>query len=386
MQLNPLVPYATQYQDSRGRLFSEKKSKYRTPFQRDRDRILHCQSFRRLKDKTQVFIDPQSAHTRTRLTHSLEVSQITRTIARFLGVNEDLAETIALAHDLGHPPFGHVGEDALQAFMEPYGGFDHNDQALRVVTKLEKRYPLWDGLNLTWESLEGLVKHNGPLKKADDSNDVLPPNIRNFNEKFDLELHSQSGIEGQIAAIADDIAYNHHDLEDGLNAGYFTIDHIAQDVPHVCTVVNDVRTDYTNLNDSVFQAEVIRRLMGKVVKDVLAETERRIHLYSPESAHHVRQLPDALVTFSPIMKQKDKELKSFLFKHMYRHPDILLEREKAAKQMTDLATYFMSKPEAMDGINLSKISDKAVLARTVLDYLACMTDKYVHHSIKEFSL
>ena len=386
MKFNFLASYATRYQDSRGRLVPEEKSKYRTPFQRDRDRILHSQAFRRLKDKTQVFIDPKSAHTRTRLTHSLEVAQITRTIARFINVDEDLAETIALAHDLGHPPFGHVGEDALQDFMHPYGGFDHNDQALRVVTILEKRYPLWNGLNLTWETLEGLVKHNGPLMNKDDGDTVLPPSIRDFNKKFNLDLHSQSGIEGQIAAIADDIAYNHHDLEDGLNAGYFTIKQVSQAVPHIRLVVQSVHDDYTNLDDSVFQAEIIRRLMGKMVQDVLAETEHRIQLYNPESAHDVRQLPESLVAFSPQMEQKEKELKSFLFNNMYRHSNILPEREKASKQITALAQYFMNRPEAMGDISLSELLDKDILARTVLDYLACMTDKYAHHYIQKFNL
>lgn len=384
MKFNLLAPYATRFQDSRGRLHPEEKSKYRTPFQRDKDRILHSTAFRRLKDKTQVLFNPQSAHTRTRLTHSLEVSQIARTLARFLNVDEDLTETIAIAHDLGHPPFGHVGEDALQDFMQPYGGFDHNDQALRVVTVLEKTYPEWDGLNLTWETLEALVKHNGPIT---DTQGKHLSNIIAFNETFDLSLNQHTGVEGQIVAIADDVAYNHHDIEDGLDAGYFTLSQIGENVPHVQSVIDDVNAEYTALDPITFRAEVKRRLMGKMVQDVLTETGRRITLYAPESVEQVRELPDALVAFSPKMEQQEAELKSFLFTNLYRHNDMLVERDKAYKQVTALAEYFMHHPESMDAdIQVVELLDGDKLARTVLDYMACMTDRDAYRLLQAHNL
>ena len=387
MTVSPLAKFATHHQQTRGRLIAEGTSQFRTPFQRDRDRILHSQAFRRLKDKTQVFIDPKSAHTRTRLTHTLEVAQITRTMARYLNVDEDLAETIALSHDLGHPPFGHIGEDALSEFMKPYGGFDHNDQALRVVTRLEKRYPLWDGLNLTWETLEGLIKHNGPLMSKDDPLTVLPPSIRAFNEKFDLEPHTQSGIESQLAAIADDVAYNHHDMEDGLNADYFTLTEIGQQIPYVADVIRAVQDDYTNLDDSILKAEVIRRLMGEMVEDVLTETQCRLSLYTPQSAEDVRALPESLVAFSTDMRDREKVLKKYLYSNMYRHPDIMEERRDATHKITALANFFMENPKDMTiPLEAGVGQQKDTLARTVLDYLACMTDKYAHDYINQFNL
>ena len=387
MTVPHLAIYATHHTQSRGRLEHEETSKFRTPFQRDRDRILHSQAFRRLKDKTQVFIAPKSAHTRTRLTHTLEVAQITRTMARYLNVDEDLAETIALSHDLGHPPFGHVGEDALADFMQPYGGFDHNDQALRVVTKLEKRYPLWDGLNLTWETLEGLIKHNGPLKQQKDTDAILPPSIRDFNQDFDLEPHTQSGIESQLAAIADDIAYNHHDMEDGLNAGYFTLESMGAEIPHVATVVREVQNQYTNLDDSILKAEVIRRLMGEMVEDVLIETKHRLSHYTPQSAEDVRALPEPLVAFSDAMRVREGVLKKYLYNNMYRHPDIMIERHDATEKIRALAHFFMEHPDAMTvPLDHKAKAQKDTLARTVLDYLACMTDNYAQDYMNQFNL
>ena len=387
MPVSHLAKFATHHTQSQGRLIDEQNSQFRTPFQRDRDRILHSQAFRRLKDKTQVFIAPKSAHTRTRLTHTLEVAQITRTMARHLNVDEDLAETVALSHDLGHPPFGHVGEDALSDFMEPYGGFDHNDQALRVVTTLERRYPRWDGLNLTWETLEGLVKHNGPLKNKDDGDEVLPPSIRAFNTHFDLEPHTQSGIESQLAAIADDVAYNHHDMEDGLNADYFTLETIGDALPHVAQVIRGVKNEYTNLDDSILKAEVIRRLMGEMIEDVLSETQRRLSEYAPQSAIEVRALNQPLVAFSDDMRSKEKDLKSFLYSNMYRHPNIMDERENALQKVRALAQHFMEHPQTMTRTpHHDIVANKEQLARTVLDYLACMTDNYAQDSIQQFNL
>lgn len=366
-----LAPYATRWQDSRGRLHPEPESRTRTPFQRDRDRIVHSTSFRRLKHKTQVFVSPEGDHFRTRLTHSIEVAQIARTLARLLRLDEDLAECLALAHDLGHTPFGHAGEEALDAVMRPWGGFDHNDQTLRVLTHLENHYAAFEGLNLTWETLEGVVKHNGPLPKP------YPPTIAAYNERQDLELQSWPGPEAQVAAIADDIAYDHHDLDDGLRAGMFQIEDLEA-VPHAADMFREQARNYPVARRSQVIHESVRRLIGDMVHDVLAETERRLSEAAPASAADIRALGHATVAFSDAMRQKDRALKDFLFANMYRCGPVLRETDVARGIVTDLFGRLMAAPDSLPGEwrERSAGADKAGLARLVADYIAGMTDRY----------
>ena len=320
--------YAENPESSRGRLHPEPQSRTRTPFARDRDRIIHCQAFRRLKEKTQVCVAHEGDHFRTRLTHSLEVAQIARSIAFALGLDSDLAETVALAHDLGHPPFGHSGEDELAERMAPFGGFDHNVQTLRVVTELERRYPDFEGLNLSWETLEGIVKHNGPVEER-----LSRPSWRavgEFNQRFDLGLATWASAEAQVAALADDIAYNNHDVDDGLQAGLFRVEDLA-DVPLIGPVLATVRTDWPDLDDRMLRLEAVRRLIGAMVDDVLAETARRAAAQPLRSANDVRALGHALVAFSPDMAEDLALLRRFLHERMYRHDRVNRTRGEAKR-------------------------------------------------------
>lgn len=375
-----LAAYACHPQDSRGRLHGEAESPVRSPFQRDRDRIIHSTAFRRLKHKTQVFVYHEGDHYRTRLTHSLEVSQIARTISRALGLNEDLAEALALAHDLGHTPFGHAGEEALHKCMKPYSGFDHNAQTLRILTKLEQRYAEFDGLNLTWETLEGVVKHNGPLLRNDKkvlSNNALPLPIREFNEEFDLELSSYASAEAQVAALSDDIAYNNHDIDDGLRAGLFSPDDLAE-VPLVGPVFAEVARRYPGLERQRLIHESVRRVIDLMVADLLSETRRRLETAAPVSAAAIRALDHPVVAFSATMTANDKALKSFLFNRMYRHYKVNRMTAKAKRVVRDLFTQFFDDPDCLpdewreraDGAGTSRT------ARVVADYIAGMTDGY----------
>ncbi len=304
------APYACDPDASRGRLVAESDQAERSAFQRDRDRVLHSTAFRRLQYKTQVFIYHEGDHYRTRLTHSLEVAQIARSSARALGLNEDLAETLALAHDLGHTPFGHAGEDALAPLMAPHGGFSHNDQTLRILTQLERRYAAFDGLNLTWETLEGVVKHNGPIRAPSVT-------IAAYNARHDLELDSFAGAEAQLAALADDIAYNNHDVDDGLRARLFAVADL-EDVPLVGPVFHALRRDHPDIEPGRLIHEAVRRLIHLMVSDLLAETRRRVAALKPGSADAVRRLSQPLVGFSETMQAHDRALKSFLFERMYR--------------------------------------------------------------------
>jgi dGTPase len=366
-----LAPYATRWQESRGRLHSEPESRARTPFQRDRDRIIHSTAFRRLKHKTQVFVSPEGDHFRTRLTHSIEVAQIARTIARQLRLDEDLAECLALAHDLGHTPFGHAGEEALDAVMRPWGGFDHNDQTLRVLTHLENHYAAHPGLNLTWETLEGVVKHNGPLPKP------YPPTIAAYNAVHDLELESWPGSEAQVAAIADDIAYDHHDLDDGLRAGMFAIEDLEA-VPHAAAMFREQAEKYPSARRSQIIHESVRRLIGEMVHDVLAESKRRLETAAVNSAAEIRGLSQAVVAFSDAMRQKDRALKDFLFANMYRCGPVLRETDLARGIVTELFERLMASPDRLpeEWREQSRGLDEAGLARLVADYIAGMTDRY----------
>jgi dGTPase len=379
----PLALYASRPDQSRGRLHDEPESKYRTPFQRDRDRIIHSTAFRRLKSKTQVFVYHEGDHYRTRLSHTIEVAQIARTLARALLVNEDLAEAGALAHDLGHTPFAHMGEEALQKCMDHLGGFDHNDQSLRILTTLERKYPKWDGLNLTWETLEAVAKHNGPkLRKNQKPNrSVLPASLYELSQNVDLKLDQQASVEAQIAALADDIAYNNHDVEDGIRAGFFSLDELCE-MPLLRDTVSDIRKTYPDIADDVLIAEMIRDMIGRMVQDVLTETRARLEVLNPQSADDVRAAAKPVVAFSDPMKKMVDELRSFLFARMYRHYTLERIWIKVEKIIPDLFNAFMRKHtilpdhwqrrvEAAGGLT----NDQA-RARIICDYIAGMTDRY----------
>jgi len=371
----PLAPYACRSEASRGRLYPEEVSATRGCYQRDRDRIIHSVAFRRLAYKTQVFVNHEGDFFRTRLTHSLEVSQIARSICRYLHLNEDLGEALALAHDLGHPPFGHAGEDALKEVMAPYGGFDHNAQSLHVVTKQEERYPGWDGLNLTWETLEGVVKHNGPLINS--GNRPLPRAIAEYQELQDLELATYAGAEAQVAAIADDIAYNNHDIDDGLRAGLFTIDDLA-DVPMVGRIFHEVRRESPDLDESHLIHEAVRRMIGEMVTDVIEETQRRLMDGKPESPEAVRHLGGPVAGFSDDMREKDSALKKFLFDNMYRHYKLNRMTSKARRVVKDLFSLLIREPECLPTDWRAKVEgpETQATAEHLCDYIASMTDRY----------
>jgi dGTPase len=373
-----LAPYASRPEESRGRLYEESESLTRTAFQRDRDRIIHSAAFRRLQYKTQVFVYHEGDNFRTRLTHSLEVAQIARSISRVLGLDEDLAEALALAHDLGHTPFGHAGEDALQEVLAEFGGFDHNAQSLRVVTRLEKRYPRFDGLNLTWETLEGLVKHNGPLlgPAARKQGRALPGAVTDYVARHDLELSTFAGAEAQVAALSDDIAYNNHDIDDGLRAGLFTIDDL-RDVPLVGPVFAAVSRDFADHDLSVRIHEAVRQLIGVMIVDLIDETKRRVARYRPDSAAAVRQLGRPLVGFSDEMRENDTALKAFLFANMYRHFTVNRMTSKGRRVVKDLFRLLHAEPECLppEWRRLTDGADTAKTARVVADYIAAMTDR-----------
>lgn len=365
-----LAPYASDAAKSRGRAHPEPESRHRTPFQRDRDRIIHSTAFRRLKHKTQVFVAPEGDHYRTRLTHSLEVAQIARALGRTLRLDEDLCEALALAHDFGHPPFGHAGEEALDEAMGGFGRFDHNEQTLRVLTMLERRYPDFDGLNLCWETLEGIAKHNGPVESPS-------PTLRAIDRMFPLELATFPGPEAQVAAIADDIAYNNHDLDDGLRAGAFKVDDLRE-VPHVAAVFARVRAQYPDIAETRLVHEMVRRLIGDMVEDVLAETARRLAKSAPVSVADVRNLPEAMVAFSPAMSEKERTLKDFLFRHMYRHEAVVAQTGRARVVVKQLFEMFIENPHELppEWRRAASAPNSPETARIVADYIAGMTDQY----------
>ena len=327
-RLTRVNPLAASPAASRGRRYPEPPSATRDAFQRDRDRIVHASAFRRLRDKTQVFVSPDGDHFRVRLTHSLEVAQIARTVARALGLNEDLTEACALAHDLGHPPFGHSGEDALQAALAPFGGFDHNAHTLRIVTRLEVRYPAFDGLNLGWETLEGLAKHNGPV-------DDLPWALAEADAAFPLDLATWPGLEAQVAAVADDIAYDNHDLDDGLRAGLFDLAEVVAAVPFVADAWAAVGHRWPAVTERRrLIPELIRDQIGRMVADLLAESRTR--LAGVGSVAEVRAAGRPLIGFSPAMAADAAVLKAFLRARMYTHPDVARLRDPAATIVTGL--------------------------------------------------
>lgn len=375
----PRAAYASDPAKSRGRLFEEVESPTRTPFQRDRDRVIHSTAFRRLKHKTQVFVAHEGDHYRTRLTHSIEVAQIARALARALRGDEDLAEAVALVHDFGHTPFGHTGEEALNEKMAGWGGFDHNAQSLRVVTRLERRYAEFDGLNLTWETLEGLVKHNGPLTDAQGTGlkGSVPQAIRDYSELHDLELDRFAGIEAQCAAIADDIAYNTHDIDDGLRSGFLTLD-MLEGISLPGSILEGVRQRYPALDDVRTGHELMRRQITIMVEDVIMSTNANLARIKPRSAEAVRAAGDTMVAFSTEMAALEKELKAFLYKHLYRHSEVMRVRADAEQIVKDLFDVYFADPRAMpdgwrEGLDRA---DERIKARGVADFLAGMTDTY----------
>ncbi|MBX5141311.1 deoxyguanosinetriphosphate triphosphohydrolase [Rhizobium lentis] len=372
--------YAADPWTTRGRLYPEDSSPTRSDFQRDRDRIVHTTAFRRLKHKTQVFIAQDGDHYRTRLTHTIEVAQIARALARALKLDEDLAEGVALVHDFGHTPFGHTGEDALHEVLLPYGGFDHNAQSLRIVTKLERRYAEFDGINLTWESLEGLVKHNGPLLTPEGAGTrgPVPQPILDYCELHDLELATYASLEAQVAAIADDIAYNTHDIDDGLRSGYLSFD-MLEEIPFLAGLMAEVRGRYPHLEPSRFTHEIMRRQITRMVEDVIGVAQERLSLLRPETAADIRGADRVIATFSEGMAETDRQIKAMLFKRIYRNPDIMRIRAGAAQIVTDLFAAYMASPKEMQSHywvdHIAGLAD-APKARHVGDYLAGMTDTY----------
>ena len=371
----PRAPYAEDPFKSKGRRFKEDESRTRTPFARDRDRIIHTSAFRRLKEKTQVFVAHEGDNFRTRLTHSLEVAQVARSLATALGLDSDLAETIALGHDLGHPPFGHAGEDELEIQMKPYGGFDHNVQTFRVVTELEHRYPDFLGLNLTWETLEGIIKHNGPV-----TNKLGKPSwkaIQKYDNEYGLGLDTWASAEAQVAALADDIAYNNHDVDDGVTAGLFTLDDLM-DVPLIGPILFAVKSERPDLDARLTHLEAIRRMIGAMIDDVMGETLQRAAATGVSSADEVRALDHALVAFSPDMAEDLARLRAFLYERMYRHWRVNRTRSQARRILGEMFTLFLKEPEVLPTIWFAKSQnrDEAGRARVVCDYIAGMTDRF----------
>ncbi|WP_341246741.1 deoxyguanosinetriphosphate triphosphohydrolase [Nereida ignava] len=362
--------YASTPGDSRGRLVFEQEYDFRSPFQRDRDRIIHASAFRRLKHKTQVFVEHEGDAYRTRLTHTIEVAQVARTIAGALGLDLDLTEAIALAHDLGHTPFGHTGEDALDALMQPYGGFDHNAQALKIVTSLERHYAEFDGLNLTWECLEGIAKHNGPVPQP------WPFALSEYTARHDLELHTHASAEAQVAALSDDIAYNNHDLHDGLRAGLFTDDDICA-LPIVGDAYAQVDAAYPGLAPKRRRHEALRRVFGVMVADVI-KTSRAL-LEGITSADQVRSNGAPVVQFSAGLWADLKVIRAFLFKQMYRAPEVVEMRKRVTRVVEGLFPLYMARPELLPkewAEDVAAATQDVQRARLVADYIAGMTDRF----------
>ncbi len=369
------APYASDPARARGRRVPEEESTFRSCYQRDRDRIIHASAFRRLKHKTQVFVEHEGDYYRTRLTHSIEVAQVARTIAGALGLNGELTEAVALAHDLGHPPFGHTGEDALHAMMAPYGGFDHNAQAIRIVTSLERHYAAFDGLNLTWDTLEGIAKHNGPVAG------VLPYALEEYDALHDLELHTHASAEAQVAALADDVAYNNHDLHDGLRASLFT-DEDVQGLPLVGAAYAEVDALYPDTDAYRRRHEALRRVFGVMVSDVIETSRGLLEGAGAASASDIRHLGRPVVAFSDQMGRDIRDIRAFLFKHMYRAPSVMEKRAEVTQVVEDLFPLFLENPDMLPRHWAREIEqaaqDRTTLARMVCDYIAGMTDRFAY--------
>ena len=377
-----LAPFASNPESSRGRKFDEVESRTRSKFQRDRDRIVHSAAFRKLQHKTQVFVYHEGDYFRSRLTHSLEVAQIARSISRVLQLDEDLAEALALAHDLGHPPFAHAGEMALQDAMAPYGGFDHNAQAIRLLTSLEARYAEYNGLNLTWETLEGIAKHNGPIAAP------LPWALQDYNNQHDLELETHAGPEAQVAALADDIAYDNHDIDDGVRAGLITVDQL-RGLPLIGRHIISLKDQYSDIEQTRLVYEAKRRLITQMVDDLVQETRERIAQFNPQSAEDVRYLGQPLVGFSDTLIIEREDLKDFLFQKLYRHFRVNRMSSKVKRVVKDLFHLFLKQPDCLpdDWQNRTSGSETVETARVVCDFIAGMTDRFAfeeHQKLFDF--
>ena len=379
----PRAPYACDPDRSRGRLVTEPPSRTRSPFRRDCDRVIHSTAFRRLKHKTQVFVFHEGDHYRTRLTHSLEVAQIARALARQLGVDEDLTETLALAHDLGHPPFGHAGERALDACLKDDGGFDHNAQTLRVVTSLEHRYPEFGGLNLTWESLEGIVKHNGPLTERNGApagryrEGGIPVGIADYNKTYDLELWSYASLEAQIAAFADDIAYDAHDIDDGLRAGLFAVDDLKE-MPLTAEIIAAIDRHYPDLDEVRRGAELVRQLISHFINGVFTEASRRLAAAQQQSAHDVRNHNTPLIAFPSDVAGQEAAIKAFLYRRMYRHQRVMLVMREAEQVVRNLFERYRQSPEDLPAEWVEGSAEETASARNrrIGNFIAGMTDRF----------
>lgn len=367
-----IAPFACDPAKSRGRLCEEEESAFRSCFQRDRDRIIHSGAFRRLKHKTQVFVEHEGDFFRTRLTHTIEVAQVARTISGALGLNSELTEAVALAHDLGHTPFGHTGEDALDLMMAPYGGFDHNAQALRIVTSLEDHYAEFDGLNLTWEALEGIAKHNGPV-----SGD-LPYALSAYNTRHDLELHTHASAEAQVAALSDDIAYNNHDLQDGLRAGLFTEREIVA-LPIIGPAYAEVDRIYPDLHPNKRKHEALRRVFGVMVADVINTSRDELAFHDPLSVEELRDLGVQVIRFSDAFWSDLKTIRNFLFSRMYRAPSVMEMRAEVTEVVKRLFALYLQDPTQMPDTwqdTINNCATETELARIVADYVSGMTDRF----------
>ena len=374
---NHLKPYAVKSVNSKGRIYKETENSIRSPYQRDRDRIIHSSSFRRLKHKTQVFVNTEGDHYRTRLTHSMEVSQIARTLARSLGLNEDLSETLSLAHDLGHTPFGHAGEEALSQCMKKYGGFDHNIQTLRIVTLIENKYYKFYGLNLTIETLDGLIKHNGPVKNVDSYKKILKKDL--FNNK--ITFNTFPSLEAQVAAISDDIAYNNHDLEDGLRADLFTIKKFSS-IPFVSQLINKHVKNLKNFRREIIISQIIRDLINLMVVDVINTANRNLKKSNPQSIKDIFKQDSLIVDFSDKMKRIDDQIKGFLKRNMYNHKKVIVNTNRGKRIIKDLFKYLLKNPKKYISEALFKDVQKE---RVIADFVAGMTDRYainLHKKIK----
>tara|TARA_Y100000590_G_scaffold127832_1_gene146141 strand:- start:2183 stop:3328 length:1146 start_codon:yes stop_codon:yes gene_type:complete len=374
---NHLKPYAVRSINSKGRFYKETENSIRSPYQRDRDRIIHSTSFRRLKHKTQVFVNTEGDHYRTRLTHSMEVSQIARTLARSLGLNEDLCETLSLSHDLGHTPFGHAGEEILSQCMERYGGFDHNIQTLRIVTSIENKYYKFHGLNLTIETLDGLIKHNGPVRNLYPYKKILRENI--FNKK--IVFTTFPSLEAQVAAISDDIAYNNHDLEDGLRAGLFTIKKFSS-IPLISNLINKHVKNIKRFRKEVIINQIVRDLINLMVVDVISTTNKNLRKNNPQSINDIYKHNGLIVDFSDKMKNIDRQIKDFLKHNMYNHKKVIINTNVGKKIISDLFKYLSKNPKKYINEKLFKNEQKE---RVIADFISGMTDRYainLHRKIK----
>ena len=365
------APFSSDPLHSKGRRVAEEEFIFRSCFQRDRDRIIHASAFRRLKHKTQVFVEHEGDYFRTRLTHSIEVAQVARTIAGALGLNGELTEAVALAHDLGHPPFGHAGEDVLHEMMDPYGGFDHNAQAIKIVTDLERHYAEFDGLNLTWECLEGIAKHNGPVVGE------LPYALAEYDATHDLELYTHASAEAQAAALSDDIAYNNPDLHDGLRAGLFTDADIMR-LPIIGEAFAEVDAAYSNLETDRRRHEALRRVFGVMVSDVISTSRVILDESGATSARDIRHLGHPVIRFSEGVFADLREIRSFLFNQMYRAPAVMAKRAEVTAVIRELFPLFLNDPSQLPANWHEELqgADKIAIARRVCDYISGMTDRY----------